>query len=121
MIGCGLGAKLCKYSNTDCLRIGVGMVSRGEVALIVANKGVSAGLMNSLFMSPIVLMVTITIIVSPIMLKLAYRSKPDSIMDLEPRGLQESYSEIQDFELASQSILNMHDELQGHCCAQEKE
>lgn len=38
MVGCGLGAKLCKYSNKDALRIGIGMVSRGEVALIVANK-----------------------------------------------------------------------------------
>lgn len=113
MVGCGLGAKLCKYSNKDSLRIGIGMVSRGEVALIVANKGVSAGLMNTAFMAPIVLMVTVTVIVSPILLKLAYKSKPDSFMDLEHSELQENYSEIQDFELASQAILDMHDELQG--------
>lgn len=39
VVGCGLGAKLCRYSNQDALRIGVGMISRGEVALIVANNG----------------------------------------------------------------------------------
>jgi Kef-type K+ transport system membrane component KefB len=113
MVGCGLGAKLCKYSNKDSLRIGLGMVSRGEVALIVANKGSAAGLLPTEFMTPIVLMVTVTVIVSPILLKLAYKSKPDSILDLEHSELQESYSEIQDFELASQAILDMHDELQG--------
>ncbi len=113
MVGCGLGAKLCKYSNKDALRIGIGMVSRGEVALIVANKGAAAGLMNAAFMTPIVLMVTVTVILSPILLKLAYKSKPDSFMDLEHSELQENYSEIQDFETASQAILDMHDELQG--------
>lgn len=69
--------------------------------------------MNAAFMTPIVLMVTITVIVSPIMLKLAYKSKPDSFMDLEHSELQENYSEIQDFDLAAQAILDMHDELQG--------
>ena len=39
VVGCGLGAKLCKFSTHDSLSIGVGMVSRGEVALIVAQKG----------------------------------------------------------------------------------
>lgn len=42
VVGCGLGAKLCRYSNQDALRIGVGMISRGEVALIVANNGIAA-------------------------------------------------------------------------------
>ena len=39
VIGCGLGAKLCGYSNCEVIQIGIGMISRGEVALIVANKG----------------------------------------------------------------------------------
>ena len=46
IIGCGLGAKVCGYKNYQCVRIGVGMISRGEVALIVASKGASAGLMD---------------------------------------------------------------------------
>ena len=39
MIGCGLGAKICKYTNLQSVKIGIGMISRGEVALIVATKG----------------------------------------------------------------------------------
>ena len=89
------------------------MVSRGEVALIVANKGAAVGLMNEAFMAPIVLMVTVTVIVAPILLKLAYRSDTDSVLELEHSELQENYSEIQDLELATQAILDMHDELQG--------
>ena len=38
VVGCGLGAKLCHYKNYQAIRIGVGMISRGEVALIVASK-----------------------------------------------------------------------------------
>lgn len=38
IIGCGLGAIICKYTPTQAIRIGCGMISRGEVALIVANK-----------------------------------------------------------------------------------
>ena len=48
VIGCGLGAKLFGYTNAESLRIGVGMVSRGEVALIVTNKGIATGMMNSM-------------------------------------------------------------------------
>ena len=43
VVGCGLGAKLCHYQNYQAARIGVGMISRGEVALIVANRGLELG------------------------------------------------------------------------------
>ena len=65
VVGCGLGAKLCRYSNQDALRIGVGMISRGEVALIVANNGIAAGLMKEEFFGPVVLMVIATTILTP--------------------------------------------------------
>ncbi len=73
VIGCGLGAKLCKYTNKESLQIGVGMISRGEVALIVANKGEAVGLMSDMFFAPIVIMVVLTTIVTPILLKLVFR------------------------------------------------
>lgn len=111
--GCGLGAKLCHYSNSDSLRIGLGMISRGEVALIVADKGMAAGLMNPIFMTPIVLMVTVTVILTPILLKLAYRSAPGSYADLEHSELLDSYQEIQEFDEAAQVILDIHNKLQG--------
>ncbi|MDE6314411.1 MAG: cation:proton antiporter [Lachnospiraceae bacterium] len=74
--GCGLGAKFGKYKGKDCLRIGVGMISRGEVALIVASKGQVVGLMGTNFLGPIVIVVLITTIITPILLKLVYRDAP---------------------------------------------
>ena len=75
IIGCGLGAKLCKYTNSEALQIGTGMVSRGEVALIMANKGNALGLMSSIFFGPVVIMVVITTIISPILLKLVFHKE----------------------------------------------
>ena len=72
VIGCGLGAKACKYTNKDSYRIGVGMISRGEVALIVANKGMAVGLMPQVFFAPVIIMVIITTLITPIWLKMAY-------------------------------------------------
>ena len=74
VIGCGLGAKMCGYQTHQCKRIGVGMVSRGEVALIVASKGIAFGLLGSAFVGPVVVMVVITTIITPIMLKVVYKS-----------------------------------------------
>ena len=68
VIGCGLGAKVCGYKPYQCKRIGVGMISRGEVALIVASKGAALGMMGSAFMGPVVIVVVITTIITPILL-----------------------------------------------------
>ena len=72
IVGCGIGAKLCKFSTHESIQIGAGMVSRGEVALIVATKGASLGLMSTVFFGPIIIMVVITTIIAPILLKLAF-------------------------------------------------
>lgn len=76
IIGCGLGAKVCGYKPYQCKRIGIGMVSRGEVALIVASKGAAVGLLGSSFMGPVVVMVVITTIITPVMLKMVFKSQP---------------------------------------------
>ena len=70
IIGCGFGAKLCGFSNMDSLTIGVGMISRGEVALIVAQKGEQAGLISDSLFPAIVLVVIVTTLITPILLKL---------------------------------------------------
>lgn len=75
VIGCGAGAKLMRYSNKESLQIGIGMISRGEVALIVANKGASVGLMSDKFMTPLVIMVVFTTIITPILLKFVFPKK----------------------------------------------
>ena len=70
VIGCGLGARLTGFGGYDSLGIGLGMVSRGEVALIVAQKGEQAGLIDPHMFPPIVLVVIVTTLVTPILLKL---------------------------------------------------
>lgn len=77
VIGCGLGAKMCKYTNKEALQIGAGMISRGEVALIVADKGASMGLMNNDWFAPIVIVVIVTTILAPVILKLVFADKKD--------------------------------------------
>lgn len=115
IVGCGLGAKLCGYTNPESLRIGVGMISRGEVALIVANKGIASGLMNTTFLVPLVLVVVGTTIVTPILLKMVYpKSKTETYDDLVHSDLVENYSEVRDFDLASETMLDMHRELKGN-------
>lgn len=81
VIGCGLGAKICGYKNYQCKRIGIGMISRGEVALIVANKGASMGLLGSVMLGPIVIMVIATTIITPILLKIVYSNKKTKNID----------------------------------------
>lgn len=75
IIGCYLGARICRFNHREGIQIGAGMVSRGEVALIVANKGKAMGLVNDVLFAPIIIMVVITTIVAPILLKLAFKDK----------------------------------------------
>lgn len=79
VVGCGVGARMCKYSTRESYQIGVGMISRGEVALIVANKGAAVGLMNQTFFGPIIFVVIITTLITPIWLKIVYKNKNTSI------------------------------------------
>lgn len=69
ILGCGLGAKLCRYTNRESLNVGIGMISRGEVALIVAQKGYHMGLLSGQLFSPVVLVVIVTTIITPVLLK----------------------------------------------------
>ena len=78
IVGCGLGAKLCRYTTKESLQIGIGMVSRGEVALIVANKGQAVGLMDDRYFGPIVIVVVITTIITPILLKIVFADKNEN-------------------------------------------
>lgn len=75
LIGCGLGAKICRYTTRESVQIGVGMISRGEVALIVASKGAALGLLGSEIMGPVVIVVIATTIITPILLKPVFNDK----------------------------------------------
>ena len=70
IVGCGLGARLMGFPLYDAVSIGLGMVSRGEVALIVAQKGEQAGLIDAHLFPAIVLVVVVTTLITPVLLKL---------------------------------------------------
>ena len=112
MIGCGLGAKICKYTNLQSVKIGIGMISRGEVALIVATKGMSMGLMKDEFFAPLVLVVVATTIVTPILLKLAYKYQASREADVPmASSLVDKVEERNDLEKITQNAANMHEEM----------
>ena len=75
IIGCGLAAKVCRYSMSDSLKIGVGMMTRGEVALIVAQKGLAADLLTSDYFMAVILLILFTSIATPIILKFLYNKE----------------------------------------------
>ena len=72
VVGCGLAAKICGYKWKDSLRIGAGMMTRGEVALIVAQKGLSAGVLDSVYFPAVILLIIVSSIVTPIVLKVLF-------------------------------------------------
>ena len=72
IIGCGLMAKICRFSAGDSLKIGVGMMTRGEVALIVAQKGLSVGLLSPVYFTSVILLIIVSSVTTPIVLKLLY-------------------------------------------------
>ena len=78
VVGCGLGAKICRYSNREALQIGVGMISRGEVALIVAQKGYACGMLDDVLFAPIVVVVIVTTLITPILLKVVMKDKDET-------------------------------------------
>lgn len=74
VIGCGITAKFLKYSTSDSLKIGVGMMTRGEVALIVAQRGLKADIVDSRYFTAVILLIILSSILTPILLKTIYAS-----------------------------------------------
>lgn len=72
IVGCGLMAKICRFRFQDSLKIGVGMMTRGEVALIVSQKGLSVGLLNPVYFTSVILLIIVSSISTPIILKVLY-------------------------------------------------
>lgn len=77
IIGCGLMARVCRFSFHDSVKIGVGMMTRGEVALIVAQKGLSVGLLTPVYFTSVILLIIISSIATPIVLKILYTKWPE--------------------------------------------
>ena len=88
---------MCHYKNYQCIRIGVGMISRGEVALIVASKGEEIGLLSSNFLGPVVLVVIVTTIVTPILLKYVFHRWGPAVQPVVETPLSERYEQLGQF------------------------
>ena len=76
LVGTGLPSIIFLKNRTKAMRVGIGMVSRGEVGLIVAGVGVSSGALSNDIYTAVIIMVAATTIITPIWLKLAYKNEP---------------------------------------------
>lgn len=114
IVGCGLGAKICGYSNGDSLRIGTGMLSRGEVGLVIADKGIVSGVLSTAYLTPVILMVTVTTIITPLLLKLTYRDAPNEqdAHDDTPSSLANTYGAAQSLDEVSEMFLDELERIQ---------
>ena len=72
VVGCGLAAKCCRFGWSDSLKIGVGMMTRGEVALVVASKGLSAGVVDPIIFTAVIVLILCSSILTPVLLKVLY-------------------------------------------------
>lgn len=77
VIGCGLGSKLTGMNNHESLVCGIGMVARSEVALMVAQKGIHAGMIDPVILPAIVLSVICSALLTPVLLKIAISRGPE--------------------------------------------
>lgn len=111
LVGCGVGARLSGMSNHEAVQVGLGMICRGEVALIVANKGDSMGIMPPELMGPVVIMVVFTAVLTPILLKIAFRSE-DAYHGLQESQLAERFETIEQLDSVSCKLLEANRNMQ---------
>ena len=79
IIGCGLAAKLCRFNWGDSFKIGVGMMTRGEVALIVAQKGLDVGVVDSVYFTAVILLIVVSSVATPLVLKALFTKMPPQL------------------------------------------
>lgn len=104
LLGCGLGARLCGFTDRESVQVGVGMVCRGEVALIVANRGLSMGVLSAAMMTPVVITVVGGTILTPILLKLVFRGETQE--QFVESDLADRYKQTEQLEDAAQQLLD---------------
>jgi len=85
LAGCGLPAMIFLKNKGKAMKVGIGMISRGEVGLIVAGVGVSSGALTNDIYTTVIIMVALTTIITPVWLKVAYRKDPPEPNDTANR------------------------------------
>lgn len=103
VIGCGLGARLCGFRGMECAQVGAGMACRGEVALIVANRGLAMGVLSQTMMTPIIITVVGCAVFTPILLKLTFRGNPEAVP--HESSLMNSYQATERIDQMSAQLL----------------
>jgi len=114
IVGCGLGARLCGYTGDESLQIGVGMISRGEVALIVAKKGSAMGLMSNVFFGPTIIIVIVTTIITPILLKLTFTRRRHLAVHAGSE-LVKDFNKSEELEMIEQHIIKNEEGIPQEC------
>jgi len=109
LVGCGIGAKISGLNFRESIQVGVGMISRGEVALIVASNGFALGVLSTNFYSSIVIMIVVTTIITPILLKIVYRDV-DKNAALHSSGLLNRREMVDEIESVNQHLLRAEHE-----------
>ena len=109
IIGCGLAAKICRFSWGDSLKVGVGMMTRGEVALIVANRGLSMGVLSPAMMTPVVITVVCGTILTPILLKLSFRGHQET--ELVQNNIADRMAKHRQLDIITQQLLQQDEQL----------
>jgi Kef-type K+ transport system membrane component KefB len=89
VLGSGLGARLGGLDRRTSIRVGAGMMSRGEVGLIVASAGVSHGLLEGRLLSLVVVVIILTTVLTPVTLRLLFRV-PDARLEVVKTGKPKS-------------------------------
>ena len=102
IIGCGTIAKATKFSFKDSVKVGVGMIARGEVALIVTQKGIDAGIIDGKYITVVVMLVLVSSILAPILLKLLFKNDNDEPQD----NNQNEVKQLENEQKNSQEIVN---------------
>jgi len=77
IIGCGVAARLSGMTSHEATVTGIGMVARGEVALMVAQKGINAGMIDPVILPAVVLCVVCCALLTPVLLKLSISRSPE--------------------------------------------
>ncbi|HSA74463.1 MAG TPA: cation:proton antiporter [Nitrososphaeraceae archaeon] len=85
LAGCGLPALVFLKNRSKAMKVGIGMISRGEVGLIVAGIGVTSGALSSNIYTTVIIMVAVTTLITPVWLKRAYRKDPPVVNDDEEK------------------------------------
>jgi Kef-type K+ transport system membrane component KefB/mannitol/fructose-specific phosphotransferase system IIA component (Ntr-type) len=90
MAGCGVPVLFCGFNRIGALRVGCGMLPRGEVTLIIAGIGLAAGVLNSQVFGVVVMMIVVTALLAPPALVALFRRPGSGLRRPPPGGDTES-------------------------------